>query len=150
MGNSSSKNKQASSTAASARHGSGHGAPTVPTAAQQQSLSDRAATQIYGQRLPRGSRPDLPFLNLRRESEPSSSTPEARKETKQEREARKAEKERYARLKERDRSMREEHVDGGYLVTLGTYTGIEDFSKSIVRQLQVGSAARLDNKVKLT
>jgi hypothetical protein len=33
--------------------------------------------------------------------------------------------------------MREEHVDGGYLVTLGTYVGPEDFSKQIVRQLQI-------------
>ncbi|EKG20581.1 Protein SIP5 [Macrophomina phaseolina MS6] len=33
--------------------------------------------------------------------------------------------------------MREEGVDGGYLVTLGTYTGPEDFSKPIVRQLMI-------------
>jgi hypothetical protein len=60
-----------------------------------------------------------------------------RRETKQEREAKKLEKERMARLKERERSLREEHVDGGYLVTLGTYIGPEDFSKPVVRQLQV-------------
>lgn len=59
------------------------------------------------------------------------------RETKQEREARKLEKERLARAKERERSIREEHVDGGYLVTMGVYTGTEDFSKPIVRQLQV-------------
>lgn len=62
---------------------------------------------------------------------------EWRKETRQEREARKLEKERVAREKERSRSMREEHVDGGYLVTQGVYTGIEDYSKSIVRQLMI-------------
>ena len=33
--------------------------------------------------------------------------------------------------------MREENVDGGYLVTLGTYTGPEDFNKAAVRQLMV-------------
>ena len=60
-----------------------------------------------------------------------------RKETKQEREARKLEKERVAREKERERSMREEHVDGGYLVTQGVYTGTEDYSKPIVRQLMI-------------
>ena len=67
-----------------------------------------------------------------------------RRETKQEREARRLEKERVARLKERERSMREENVDGGFLVTLGTYTGPEDFNKTIVRQLQVsyGACAR--------
>ena len=60
-----------------------------------------------------------------------------RRETKQEREARKLEKERIARAKERERSLNEEHVDGGYLVTLGVYTGIEDFNKGVVRQLMV-------------
>ena len=62
---------------------------------------------------------------------------ETRRETRQEREARKLEKERVNRAKERDRSLREEHVDAGCLVTLGTYVGPEDFSKSTVRQLQV-------------
>jgi len=33
--------------------------------------------------------------------------------------------------------MQEESVDGGYLVTLGTYIGPEDYSKPVVRQLQV-------------
>ena len=64
---------------------------------------------------------------------------ENRKETKQEREARKLERERIARVKERERSMREEHVDGGFLVTQGVYTGIEDFNKGVVRQLMVQS-----------
>ncbi|POR34770.1 Protein SIP5 [Tolypocladium paradoxum] len=63
--------------------------------------------------------------------------PFERRETRQEREARRLERERVARAKERERSMREEHVDGGYLVTLGTYTGTEDFSKLVVRSLQI-------------
>ncbi|KAF6834598.1 Protein SIP5 [Colletotrichum plurivorum] len=63
--------------------------------------------------------------------------PYERRETRQEREARRLERDRVAREKERERSMKEEHVDGGYLVTLGTYTGPEDFSKSVVRQLQI-------------
>jgi len=70
----------------------------------------------------------------------SSSHPEPpyeRRETRQEREARRLERERVARVAERERSMREEQVDGGFLVTLGTYTGPEDFNKQIVRQLQV-------------
>lgn len=33
--------------------------------------------------------------------------------------------------------MKEEHVDGGYLVTQGVYVGTEDFSKPTVRQLMV-------------
>lgn len=65
---------------------------------------------------------------------------EQRRETKQERDARRAQKERNARLQERERSLREESVDGGYLVTLGTYTGPEDFSKATVRQLMVSCA----------
>lgn len=66
----------------------------------------------------------------------NSEVPE-RRETKQEREARKLEKERVARIKERERSIREEHVDSGYLVTMGVYTGTEDFNKPAVRQLMV-------------
>ncbi|CAK7212219.1 SNF1-interacting protein [Sporothrix curviconia] len=66
----------------------------------------------------------------------SHGTPE-RRETRQEREARRLERERQARLVERERSLKEEHVDGGYLVTLGTYVGPEDFNKTIVRQLQI-------------
>ncbi|CAK7218264.1 SNF1-interacting protein [Sporothrix bragantina] len=66
----------------------------------------------------------------------ASGTPE-RRETRQEREARRLERERQARIVERERSLREEHVDGGYLVTLGTYVGPEDFNKPIVRQLQI-------------
>lgn len=62
---------------------------------------------------------------------------EHRRETRQEREARKLEKERVARAKERERSMREEHVDGGFLVTQGVYVGTEDFNKAVVRQLMI-------------
>lgn len=47
------------------------------------------------------------------------------------------EKERVARVKERERSIKEEHVDGGYMVTMGVYTGTEDFNKEVVRQLMV-------------
>lgn len=61
----------------------------------------------------------------------------ARRETRAERDARKREKERETRAVDRERSMKEENVDGGYLVTLGTYTGTEDFSKPVVRQLMV-------------
>ena len=81
----------------------------------------------------------MPFLGIGRDRGGDNAAPERPRETKQEREARKAEKERQARLKERERSVREEGVDGGYLVTLGVYTGPEDFSKGIVRQLQVGA-----------
>lgn len=91
----------------------------------------------------RASRTELSFLgigassrdrNRNREDEPFT-----HKETKAEREARRLERERAAREKERERSTAEEHVDGGYLVTLGTYTGTEDFSKPTVRQLQACS-----------
>lgn len=66
------------------------------------------------------------------------------RETRQEREARKLERERAARAKERERSIREENVDGGYLVTMGTYTGTEDFGKPVVRQLMVLSTFTSD------
>lgn len=63
--------------------------------------------------------------------------PHERRETRAEREARRLERERVQRVKERERSLREEHVDGGYLVTMGVYVGPEDFNKQIVRQLMV-------------
>ena len=75
---------------------------------------------------------------MRGNAVPESSSLETRRETKQEREARKLEKERATRERERGRSMREESVDGGYLVTQGVYTGIEDYNKGVVRQLMVG------------
>ncbi|KAF3926930.1 hypothetical protein ABW20_dc0106623 [Dactylellina cionopaga] len=56
------------------------------------------------------------------------------------REERRAEKEaekKKEREKERERSMAEESVDGGYLVTVGVYTGPEDYNLKIVRQLQI-------------
>lgn len=64
-------------------------------------------------------------------------TSHERRETKAEREARRLERERVNRIKERERSLKEESVDGGYLVTLGVYVGPEDYSKPMVRQLQV-------------
>lgn len=74
---------------------------------------------------------------MRSNGVPDAPSLETRRETKQEREARKLEKERVAREKERERSMREENVDGGYLVTQGVYTGTEDYNKGVVRQLMV-------------
>ncbi|KUI69995.1 Protein sip-5 [Cytospora mali] len=70
----------------------------------------------------------------------SSSRPDPsyeRRETKQEREARRLERERIQRVKDRERSIREENVDGGYLVTMGVYVGPEDYSKQVVRQMQI-------------
>ena len=83
------------------------------------------------------SRPDLTFLGIGASSERHVATLEHRRETKQEREARRLEKERVARVKERERSMKEEHCDGGYLVTQGVYVGTEDFNKAMVRRLMV-------------
>jgi hypothetical protein len=87
------------------------------------------------------SRPDLSPLGLSSSSSRPHDAPFERRETRQEREARKLEKERAARIKERERSMKEEHVDGGYLVTMGIYTAPEDFNKQVVRQLQVSHSS---------
>ena len=137
MGNSSSKDSPS-------RHG-GEGQPSSsqatavrppPGPVPPPPSSERVTTQVYTGRSGRGSRADLSFLNLGRDRD-AAPAPERPRETKQEREARKTEKERQTRLKEREKSLKTEGVDGGYLVTLGTYTGVEDFSKPIVRQLQV-------------
>ncbi|KAL8991131.1 MAG: hypothetical protein Q9169_007938, partial [Polycauliona sp. 2 TL-2023] len=107
--------------------------PNSPSVASPGASSSQP---IYSSRGGRGSRPDLSaLLGLVNHADEDAPSVETRKETKQEREARKLEKDRTIRRKERERSMRGEHVDGGYLVTQGVYTGIEDFDKAGVRQL---------------
>lgn len=106
------------------------------------SLIDSGAGRESGSRSARrSSRADLGLFGIVHGSSSRdrdrTDAPFERRETKQEREARRLERERVTRAKERERSTREEHVDGGYLVTLGTYTGTEDFSKPVIRQLQV-------------
>jgi len=112
------------------------GGPGAPSNGPPESVTPPSgSTQSLRHR--RGSRHEITLFGLGGHPERDPAAPEARKETKAEREARKLEKERAAREKERERSIKEEGVDGGYLVTMGVYTGPEDFSKAIVRQLQV-------------
>ncbi|KAK8248118.1 protein SIP5 [Phyllosticta capitalensis] len=134
MGNNSSREGRPTSSAGHPGHPRAGEAPHGSASHSAHASGDR----IYSSRSGRGSGPDLSFLGIG----PGSSNrdlPEGytRRETKAEREARKLAKERELREKERERSMREEGVDGGYLVTLGTYTGTEDFNKQIVRQLMI-------------
>lgn len=128
MGNNSSRERRQSPSPTD-RPTTSAGGPASPT--------DQLNPSVYSSQVGRGSRHDLSFLRIG--SGVNAEIVEARRESKQEREARKLEKERVARLKERERSMKEEHVDGGYLVTQGVYTGTEDYNKSIVRQLMVSS-----------
>ncbi|KAK5109024.1 hypothetical protein LTR62_007572 [Meristemomyces frigidus] len=141
MGSSHSKDEARAARSTQPRHVSAssgqNGQPSPPP---QATPADRLASHIYAARNggARGSRADLSFLSIGRDRGGDEEPPPERvRETKQEKEARKAEKERVARVAERARSIREEGVDGGYLVTLGTYTGPEDFNKGIVRQLQI-------------
>ena len=96
---------------------------------------------IYASRHGRGSRPELSALLGLGPSARDERTPEVileqRRENRAEREAKKQERERVARERERERSLQEESVDGGFLVTQGVYTGVEDFSRPVVRQLMV-------------
>ncbi|KAK5159063.1 SNF1-interacting protein [Recurvomyces mirabilis] len=143
MGSSHSKDERRSSRQENPRRVSSGSARTTQSSPPpaQQTPGDRLTTHIYAARNAgaRGSRPDLNFLSIGRDRGGSDDTPppERVRETKQEKEARRVEKERQARVKERERSLQEESVDGGFLVTLGTYTGPEDFNKGIVRQLQL-------------
>ncbi|GME31435.1 C2H2 zinc finger protein [Neofusicoccum parvum] len=130
MGNNSSREQRPGTSLGHSR--SHDGTSQSHHQSSQQPSSDR----MYSSRGGRSSRPDLSFLGINTSSD--RDPPEfTRRETRAEREARKREKERVLREQERERSMREEGVDGGYLVTLGTYTGPEDFSKQIVRQLMI-------------
>jgi hypothetical protein len=106
---------------------------TIPTP------PETSARGLLSSRQRGSSRPDFSFLGIGGNGDQDVSSLEQRRENKVEREARKAEKERQARLKERDRSMREENIDGGYLVTQGVYVGVEDYNKTVVRQLMVSS-----------
>lgn len=137
MGNSSTKESREDSRPDSIRNVSSPTSPSFPGSSSQQASGGRLTGQIYTSRSGRNSRHDLSFLHIGRGSDNNNTGEPARRETKQEKEARRAERDRIAREKERERSMQEEGVDGGYLVTLGTYTGPEDFSKAVVRQLQV-------------
>ena len=115
---------------------------STPTSSQTwssgQTPIEQATQSIYSSRHGRGSRSEIStLLGIAGNSDKESSGLESRRETKPERDARRLERERVAREKERERSIREESVDGGYLVTQGVYTGIEDYSKVIVRQLMV-------------
>lgn len=111
---------------------------TSPTSPSAPPPEDRSPT-VYSSRTARRSRPDLSAMFGTRIEIHDNDTSglEGRRESKQERDARKLERERVNRERDRQRSMREEHVDGGYLVTQGVYTGMEDYHKGIVRQLMV-------------
>ncbi|KAF2727941.1 hypothetical protein EJ04DRAFT_123028 [Polyplosphaeria fusca] len=137
MGNSQAKESRPESSRGHS-HQSSTRSPTSPTASGPSGPShERSGSGVYNSRNGRGSRHDLSFLRIGGNQEDRDPALEPRRETKAEREARKLEKERLLRAQERERSLREEGVDGGYLVTLGIYTGTEDFSKPIVRQLQI-------------
>ena len=142
MGNSAGKESRSPSQPSSIRSPASPPFPSSPGFPPPS--TDRGVTGQSNSRTGRPSRHDISLFGLGGGgSDRDATNLEQRRETKQEREARKLEKERVARAKERERSVREEGVDGGYLVTLGTYVGPEDFSKSIVRQLQV---SRLSTK----
>ncbi|KAF1987175.1 hypothetical protein K402DRAFT_420409 [Aulographum hederae CBS 113979] len=136
MGNSSSKDGRGGS---SSHHGPGsnRNGDASNHAGASGSSSHPAQGRIYSSRGSRGSRHDISnLLSIVGNADREPAQPE-RRETRVEREQRKLEKERVARAKERERSVKEEGVDGGYLVTLGTYTGPEDFGKAVVRQLMI-------------
>ena len=137
MGNSQGKESRPHSSRGHTRQSSTRNAGSPTTSGPGgPSHHERSGSGVYASRSGRGSRHDLSFLGLGGSSERDPAL-EPRRETKAEREARKLEKERAQRALDRVRSIREEGVDGGFLVTLGTYTGPEDFSKPAVRQLQV-------------
>ena len=134
MGNSSTKEQRSPASPIAPTYGHPH-LHRRDDSSSGQAGTPRERQPVYSARGGRGSRPDLSFLGLNSNS--TAEPPEVRRETKQEREARKLAKEREARQKERERSMKEEHIDGGFCVTQGVYTGTEDFNKAVVRQLMV-------------
>ncbi|KAI3401997.1 hypothetical protein diail_3971 [Diaporthe ilicicola] len=138
MGNTSTKESRSGDASGSSSHR--HHRTSLAPAFDPSATSNDQPSSSHRSRN-RASRNDLgTLLGIGPTSSSSNSRPDPsyeRRETKQEREARRLERERIQRVKERERSIREEHVDGGYLVTMGVYVGPEDYSKQVVRQLQV-------------
>lgn len=137
MGNTNAKESRSGDAGGSSSHRH-HRTSLAPAFDPSATSNDRPSSSHRTRN--RASRNDLGTLLGIGATSSSSSRPDPsyeRRETKQEREARRLERERIQRVKERERSIREEHVDGGYLVTMGVYVGAEDYSKQVVRQLQV-------------
>ncbi|KAF3761877.1 hypothetical protein M406DRAFT_348037 [Cryphonectria parasitica EP155] len=133
MGNTPAKESRSGDpSASSGRHHRSSIAPAFDPSAS--SSRDNHSSRLRN----RSSRNDLgAILGIGSSSNSRGESSHERRETRAEREARRLERERINRIKDRERSLREEHVDGGYLVTMGVYVGTEDFSKQVVRQLQI-------------
>lgn len=146
MGNTPAKESRAGDSTTSSRHQRSSVAPSFDPSTASSSRDAR------GSRLrSRSSRNDIgTILGIGPSTSSRVETSHERRETKAEREARRLERERLNRVKEREKSLREEHIDGGFLVTMGVYVGAEDFSKPVVRQLQVRNTfARLFTRLLL-
>ncbi|KAF3927037.1 hypothetical protein ABW21_db0208709 [Orbilia brochopaga] len=117
---------------------SGNSSSTFPTEVERN--SGTSSLRIGGGRRHRADNFEAAILGLtlthhrEREREREQDGPY---KTREERRAEKEAERRKEREKERERSMAEESVDGGYLVTVGVYTGPEDYNLKIVRQLQI-------------
>ena len=111
-----------------------------------QSSEEPSTHPLYSSRNGRSSRSEISsLLGIGNPTDRDLTNVEHRRETRQEREARRVQKEKIMRERERERSMREENVDGGFLVTQGVYTGTEDFNKPVVRQLMVFTSIQLQH-----
>lgn len=137
MGNSATKEQRPSASRLGSTDQRRASSSSTSTAAHPQS-TDPLVHPLHSSRIGRSNRSELSStLGLGSTTERDVAGLENRRETKQERDARRLQREKVNRERERERSMREENVDGGFLVTQGVYTGIEDYNKTIVRQLMV-------------
>ena len=137
MGNSATKEQRPPNSRLGSTDHRQPSSPTSSSAAHFRS-GEPSGHPLYSSRNGLSSRSELAStLGIGSVLERDNAGLENRRETKQEREARRIQREKVNRERERERSMREENVDGGFLVTQGVYTGIEDYNKTIVRQLMV-------------
>lgn len=141
MGNSATKEQKAPTNRLS-RSSDSRVPPSNTTTASshpQPPQSSSSVLPFYSSQNGRNSRSDLTsLLAVGNVADRDTEGMENRRETRQEREARRLKREKIIREREREQSMKEEGVDGGFLVTQGVYTGLEDYNKLIVRQLMVG------------
>ncbi|KAK6332085.1 SNF1-interacting protein [Orbilia javanica] len=143
MGNTSTKESRGASPPPHHQHRNSRSFSGPSSSAYAPEMERVGASSLRLGRRHRGENFEAALLGLNlaqhrdREREREREREEGPYKTREERRAEKEAERRKEREKERERSMAEESVDGGYLVTVGVYTGPEDYNLKVVRQLQI-------------
>ncbi|KAF3104060.1 SNF1-interacting protein, variant 2 [Orbilia oligospora] len=141
MGNTSTKESRGASPPPHHQHRNSRSFSGPSSSAYAPDMERAGSSSLRLGRRHRGENFEAALLGLNlaqhRDRERERERDEGPYKTREERRAEKEAERRKEREKERERSMAEESVDGGYLVTVGVYTGPEDYNLKVVRQLQI-------------